>query len=196
MTNTGWVFWNSQTDRRWRAFTDQTSSRVRCGTCGAALMTRAVRAGHLIQAKGIGPSISTRNGVPMSARVSQTQRRSIQRNLRCPRAYLAREWARWTRTPDEVTNRPDESPMTCGCEWKEMRGTGDEDWWSASEYSKQARLGTNDRTPCSYFNGNSEQITGIVTLEPRPPGSDRRSARRRAGTSGHCAGAKVICSNQ
>jgi hypothetical protein len=87
-------------------------------------MTRAVRAGHLIQAKGIGPSISTRNGVPMSAKVSQTQRRSIQRNLRCPRAYLAREWARWTRTPDEVTNRPDESLMTCGCEWKEMRGTG------------------------------------------------------------------------
>jgi hypothetical protein len=52
-----------------------------------------------------------------------------------------------------------------------MRGTGDEDWWSASEYSKQARLGTNNRTPCSYFNGNSEQITGI-TLEPRPLGSD------------------------
>src|SRR4051794_18314127 len=112
----------------------------------------------------------------MSAKVSQTQRRSIQRNLTCPRAYLAREWARWTRTPDEVTNRPDESPVTCGCEWKEMRGTGDEDWWSASEYSKQARLGTNNRTPCSYFNGNSEQITGIVTLEPRPPGSDRRSS--------------------
>src|SRR3954452_19554961 len=26
-------------------------------------------------------------------------------------------------------------------------GSSSEDWWSASEYSKQARLGTNNRTP-------------------------------------------------
>jgi hypothetical protein len=30
---------------------------------------------------------------------------SIRRSPTCPRACLAREWARWTRTPDEATSR-------------------------------------------------------------------------------------------
>ena len=69
-----------------------------------AFTIRAVRAEHLIQAKGIERSISARNGVLMSDRACQKLTRSIRRSRTCPRVCLAGEWAPWTRTPDEVTS--------------------------------------------------------------------------------------------
>jgi hypothetical protein len=87
-----------------RVFTDQTSNKTPCGMYVAALTIRAVRAEHLIQAKGIERSISARNGVLMSDRACQKLTRSIRRSRTCPRVCLAGEWAPWTRTPDEVTS--------------------------------------------------------------------------------------------
>jgi hypothetical protein len=52
------------------ALSDQTSIKMPCGMYVAAPI-RAVRAEHLIHAKGIEPSISAPNGVPMYDRVSQ-----------------------------------------------------------------------------------------------------------------------------
>ena len=75
---------------------------------------RAVRAKHPIQAKGIEPSTSARNGVQMYGRACQMPTRSIQRSRTCPRACLAREWAPWTRTPDEVTNSARASAIPLG----------------------------------------------------------------------------------
>ena len=57
-----------------------------------------------IQAKGSEPSTSARKGVQMYGRACQMPTPSIQRTRICPRACLAREWAPWTRTPDEVTS--------------------------------------------------------------------------------------------
>jgi hypothetical protein len=76
-----------------------------CGMYVAALTIRAVRAKHLIQAKGSEPSTSAPNGVQMYGRACQMPTRSIRRSRTCPRGCLAREWAPWTRTPDEVTSR-------------------------------------------------------------------------------------------
>jgi hypothetical protein len=45
---------------------------------------------------------SARRGADVRQGVPDTVHR---RNRTCPMAYLAGEWARWTRTPDEVTNR-------------------------------------------------------------------------------------------
>jgi hypothetical protein len=53
------------------ALSDQTSIKMPWGMYVAALTIRAVRAEHLIHAKGIEPSISAPNGVPMYDRVSQ-----------------------------------------------------------------------------------------------------------------------------
>jgi len=71
----------------------------------AALTIRAVRAKHLIQAKRSEPSTSARKGVVMYGRACQMPTPSIRTTRICPRACLAREWAPWTRTPDEVTSR-------------------------------------------------------------------------------------------
>ena len=75
---------------------------------------RAVRAKHLIQAKGSEPSTSARNGVQMYGRACQMPTRSIQRSRTCPRACLAREWAPWTRTLDEATSSARASAIPLG----------------------------------------------------------------------------------
>src|SRR4051794_16960512 len=125
-----------------------------CGMYVAALTIKPVRGEHLIRAKGIEPSISARNGAPMYDRVSQTQTRSIQRNRTCPRAYLAGEWARWTRTPDEVTNRADES----------------------SSFEKQAP--TRQGTPRAGKNASAGSARGSVNAEClKPPPPARHSPR-------------------